>query len=80
MTTTTDMERAIGDYLHDIGLIPEGGMVVEVDYVAVARVRVLDGDGFMCTSYEHLHSDRVEACAHEGMVARALRHAQDRNR
>lgn len=76
---STDLGATISNYMHAAGRIPQGGMAVETDYVVVARVRVLHDDGTHSTTYEHFHSPRVEPCSHEGMAARALRVARDRN-
>lgn len=77
--TVIDFGEALNRHLQTMDLIPADAVMVETDYVMVARLRVIDQSGTMTTDYRHLWSDRVDECAQEGMAARALRFAQDLN-
>lgn len=78
MTDTADVGRAIAEELHAANRIPSGGQVVEVHYVTVARVRVLNSDCTQDTSYEIFRSPTVEPDAELGMVHKLLAEAQRR--
>lgn len=74
-----DVGAAISHRMHREGEVPAGGMVTEVDYILLARVRVLHADGTQDTVWPAYHSDRVDEAAHEGMAMKMLRKAQARS-
>lgn len=75
-----DLRDAIQRRLETEGAVPTGGRVMEVDYIVMARARVLHADTTAETMWHALHSSRVEEDAHEGMAMDLLRHAQERRR
>jgi hypothetical protein len=76
VTTYSD---ALKEQIHAHCAMPEGGLVVEVDYVTAVRVRILDAQGNQHVVHTAFHSPTLDACTEEGLLRRALRRAEDRN-
>jgi len=49
--TRVSVAQAIASKLTEDGQVPDGGMLTEVQYVAVAKVRTFDADGTQTVSY-----------------------------
>jgi hypothetical protein len=78
MNDTADVGKAIREHLYAEGRVPNGGMVVEVDYIAVALVRVLHDDGSHEVYYNDIVSTRIEP--HEQVGAADWMRARARQR
>jgi hypothetical protein len=75
-----DLRDAIQRRLETEGAVPTGGRVMEVDYIVMARARVLHDDSTGETVWRPVRSSRVEEDAYLGMAMRLLVDAQDKSR